>query len=157
MKLNIACHTFKFDGWLNCDLDPAVEPDQVVDFTKRLPWVDDTFDEIYCGHFLEHLDMSETDPFLAECKRVMAPGASALFIIPDVKKSTDWLLEGKMERDWYDMILAGSDQYGGHKQVYTEAKLVEVLKRYFNEMEAVPCSEIRVCDVGYQSAVRVWK
>ena len=157
MKLNIACHTFKFDGWLNCDLDPEVNPDQIVDFTKKFPWKDNSIDEIYCGHFLEHLDGSEVDFFLSECKRVLKKDGVAAFIIPDWKKSLDWLITGMMTREWFDMIIDWSDQYGGHKQVFDMEKLIKTVSPYFSIVKEMPCSEIWVCDVEYQSAVKCLK
>lgn len=46
------------------------------------PFDDAIVEEVYCSHFLEHLDGPERIAFMGELYRVMKPGAKALFITP---------------------------------------------------------------------------
>lgn len=55
MKLNLGCGYKKLDGFVNVDNDIGCNPDLVVDLEKRLPWDDNSIDEIVMTHVLEHL------------------------------------------------------------------------------------------------------
>ena len=77
MKLNLGCGPRKEKGYVNCDFDPDVNPDKVVDFNKPLPFKDNEFDEVLMRHSLEHArDIGAT---LSECLRV---GKKATILVP---------------------------------------------------------------------------
>lgn len=40
--------------WINCDISAEVKPDVVCDITKKLPFKDNSVDEIFISHVLEH-------------------------------------------------------------------------------------------------------
>lgn len=150
MKLNIACGTDIRKGWVNIDHNPELKPDIVCDIRKGLPFPDNAVDEIYCGHFLEHLDWTEGHAFLEECKRVMSKGASATFVVPDVYVSTDHLLAGKMPRDMFDLIASAKQDYAGHRVTFDITKLVHFLGEHFDNVEKLPH-----IDDGWQAVAKV--
>lgn len=49
---------------------------------KPWPWEDASVDEVWCSHFLEHLDADERIHFVNELHRVLLPGRSATIITP---------------------------------------------------------------------------
>lgn len=57
VKLNLGCGEKKLPGFLNVDFNPDIKPDKKVNLTK-LPWPFKTSscDEVYCSHFLEHME-----------------------------------------------------------------------------------------------------
>ena len=55
MKLNLGCGYNKFDGYVNVDHDSLCQPDIVADLEDRLPFEDNSVDEIIMYHVLEHL------------------------------------------------------------------------------------------------------
>ena len=73
MKLNLGCNDFKLKGFINIDIDPRVNPDVVADVCK-LPYEDNSVEEIYAGHVLEHIPMYIDA--LKEWHRVLQPGLS---------------------------------------------------------------------------------
>jgi hypothetical protein len=56
LKINIGCGFRKFDGFVNLDADPQVNPDHVVDFEKdKLPFDDNSVEYVWAMHILEHM------------------------------------------------------------------------------------------------------
>lgn len=55
-KLNIGGGNKRYDGFLNIDYDHSTRPDHVLNLeTDRLPFDDNTVDEVKAYHVLEHL------------------------------------------------------------------------------------------------------
>lgn len=56
IRLNIGSGYRRFDGFLNIDIDPSTKPDYVCDLEKdKLPFEDNTVEEIKAYHILEHI------------------------------------------------------------------------------------------------------
>src|SRR3989344_3894115 len=54
MKIQFGCGRDKREGYVNCDISPEFNPDKIVDITKRLPFKDNSAEEILMSHVLEH-------------------------------------------------------------------------------------------------------
>ncbi len=54
MKLNLGCGMKKLKGFVNCDISKEVKPDKVVDITKKLPFKNNSVEEVLMSHILEH-------------------------------------------------------------------------------------------------------
>lgn len=79
--LNLGCGLDYQKNAHNVDVEPAVEPDEVVDLNaEQWPWADDSFHVVVARHVLEHL----TDPLAAleEIQRVTAPGGTVIVAYP---------------------------------------------------------------------------
>ena len=75
MKLNLGSGIKKYDGFLNVDADPSVNPDILVDLeTGKLPIDDNSVDEIKAYHIFEHIG-ENFFKFLQELYRVCENGA----------------------------------------------------------------------------------
>lgn len=56
IKINIGCGRHKIKGYINLDIAKEVNPDILVDIEKKgLPFPDNSIDEIYSSHCLEHI------------------------------------------------------------------------------------------------------
>lgn len=89
LKISIGCGRIRKDGFVNVDKMPFVDGkgnqmvDYVVDIEKqRLPFPDNSADEIHADNVLEHIGFSTDNPdglealifVLNECHRVLIPG-----------------------------------------------------------------------------------
>jgi len=73
-KLNVGCGSDIKNDYINLDFIKQPGVDVVHDLNK-LPWPfkDNTFDEVYCSHVLEHFDNLER--IMLEIKRISKSGA----------------------------------------------------------------------------------
>lgn len=77
-RLDIGCGGNKIPGSVYVDIDPGANPDILHDLNKfPYPMEDNSYDEIYAKHIIEHLD----DPkgFMRELTRILKPGGT-LFV-----------------------------------------------------------------------------
>jgi ubiquinone/menaquinone biosynthesis C-methylase UbiE len=72
IRLNLGCGDWVFPGWTNVDLyDPKADLKCDV---KKLPYEDNTVDQIYNCHIIEHFHFHEAFDVLREWNRVLKPG-----------------------------------------------------------------------------------
>ena len=72
MKLNLGCGHDKLEGYINCDISPMVKPDMLLDLENKLPFDDNSVDEILTSHVLEHIN--NFVQLMQEIYRVSKPG-----------------------------------------------------------------------------------
>jgi predicted SAM-dependent methyltransferase len=103
MKLNLASHGDHKEGYISVDFDHP-KADVKADVTE-LPFEDDSVDEVYASHILEHfrsgnnyephlsnpLNPKTVFDALAEWQRVLKPGGRLEIKVPDIEKII-WLM-----------------------------------------------------------------
>ncbi len=81
-KLHLGCGSKVFRDWINIDMNP--KGDFTLDLREGLPFADSSVELIYTEHSLEHFYREHDAPFLlAECLRVLKPGAWIRITVPD--------------------------------------------------------------------------
>lgn len=85
LRINVGCGKYPLKGYVNLDRDPDARADMFVE-VPPIPYRDGTVDEIYAGHFLEHLDPVEARAFLKECHRALVPGGKLGIVVPDTRE-----------------------------------------------------------------------
>jgi len=82
VKLNVGCGTDYKEGYIGIDRAKFTEHvDIVLDIEKKkLPFKDNSVDECYCAHVLEHVDRPEL--LIEEMKRVLRPGGLLHIVSP---------------------------------------------------------------------------
>lgn len=74
LRIDLGCGAKKTTGYVGVDMVPAAGVDHVVDLMSgRLPFEDDSVDEVFSSHFLEHV--AEPNRILLEILRVCRDGA----------------------------------------------------------------------------------
>lgn len=106
--LNAGCGTHYAQGWVNTDVwvSDTTKPDVKVTPGEPYPFEDNTFDAIFLGHVLEHIDWKEVPAFMEDMSRIAKPNAPILIVGPDVFKTIKrwaerqepwWMIESTME------------------------------------------------------------
>ncbi len=80
LKLHLGCGKDHRKGYLNCDMSRAVNPDKIVDLEKKLPFGDNSVEEIIINHTLEHI--RSLIPLMEEIYRVCSNGAKVKIRVP---------------------------------------------------------------------------
>lgn len=84
LKLHVGSGTGRLQGWVNIDLYPA---DLSINVNRPLPFADSSARLVFASHILEHLYYPGAAlRFLAECRRVLAPGGRLRLVVPDIEK-----------------------------------------------------------------------
>jgi len=97
LKLDLGCGRNKQPGFTGVDF---YEPEADVKhdlFKFPYPWTDDSVDELYASHFLEHVPRTLRWKFFEECWRIMKVGATFRIFVPNWKSERAY---GDMTHEW---------------------------------------------------------
>lgn len=79
LRLNLGCGDQLLPGFVN--VDNCGTPDLHLDLSRfPWPWETDSVGEVYCAHFLEHVD--DYGATIQEIHRILAPGGTFHFRVP---------------------------------------------------------------------------
>jgi predicted SAM-dependent methyltransferase len=73
-------------NWINVDAFPDTNVHHLMDFGRRFPFEDGSFDGIFSEHVLEHFTWEDGEHVLRECRRILAPGGFLRVIVPDASR-----------------------------------------------------------------------
>lgn len=73
MKLHLGCGNQRLNGYINCDISNAVKPDKIVNLENKLPFANNSVNEIVANHVLEHIQ--NFVPLIHEFHRVCKKNA----------------------------------------------------------------------------------
>lgn len=126
LKLHLACGTDYLDGYINVDLYP--EKDTKIDAqfdVAKIPYEDNTIDEIRAFHIIEHFDFYEGQEVLKEWHRVLKPGGRIWLETPDFLASCKEFVDNPDRRIWLFGHLFSTPWKSGytHKFLFTEEQL----------------------------------
>jgi predicted SAM-dependent methyltransferase len=146
LLVNVGCGRHGKAGWVNVDSVAGPGVTCVYDCRKRIPLTSGTAKAVFTEHLLEHLEYGEEAPiFLAECHRIMEPGAVIRIVVPDGRKyirayhGDDWdylrafspLAAGRHPEDTTLMEIVNEHfrQAGQHRFSYDYETLARLLRR----------------------------
>lgn len=102
-RVNVGSGQHPLRYWRNLDADPDALAD-VFASVPPLPFDDASLDEIYAGHFLEHLTEEEAALFMRECMRCLVPGGRLGILVPDTREVMKRYLAGSIDAVEYDRV-----------------------------------------------------
>ena len=112
----------RLDGWEVLNAMPDEYVVHVGDARKLTQFADDTFDEIYASHVVEHFDyFGELESTLREWLRVLVPGGRLAISVPDL----DILARLFIQTDalsFNDRFMIMRMMFGGHVNEYDHHK-----------------------------------
>jgi ubiquinone/menaquinone biosynthesis C-methylase UbiE len=142
VRLNLGCGARVFpDDWINVDIFDVGPPGceyLKADISKRLPFDDNSADEVFSCHVIEHFGPWEVDDILTEWIRVLKPDSPLVIECPNISGvcrilcEADRLCEG--DALWLMLeAIYGDPRYQNieqrHKWGYTPASLIALLQR----------------------------
>jgi hypothetical protein len=83
LKLDLGCGKSKQPGFVGVDAVPFSGVDVVADLRAAWPWPDESVEEAFSSHFIEHLTAPERIHFANELGRVLRRGAKATIVAPN--------------------------------------------------------------------------
>ena len=97
-RLNVGSGQYPLCYFQNLDSSPNAIAD-IYATVPPLPMADASLDEIYCGHFLEHLERPQQHMFLDECYRCLTVGGTLGIVVPDFREVMRCNLAGEVTCD----------------------------------------------------------
>lgn len=157
-KLNLGGGNSKRDGYANLDIYLFDHVDLVYDIEKRLPFENDTIDEIYCSHALEHCSMEAVPLMLKDWCRVLKRNGVAQIIVPEINACMKNFLEtsetNPTKWSWkIEYILGGQHTQVGqqlHKSAFTVDRL-----RSLMEVNGFMVDSIRIINNGRNDCIHL--
>lgn len=176
MKLNVGCGEFPMDGWVNLDSDPLTVCDVHADArTYLFDLTDESVEEIYAGHFLEHLEKKEAHLFIRQALRVLIPGGRLGIVVPDTREICRRYASGAVEEIEYpkgtwnkvsdldainELFFYSTAQRSRHRWMWDETTLARAMSRYgFQGLRRIDRFHDPRIAVGtwYQTGLDGWK
>lgn len=154
MKINVGCGDFKVHGLVNVDKRPECSPDVCDDgiaYIGKQP--DGSIDEIYAGHFIEHLKYPVLHEFMDLCKRKLKASGKLIITVPDVEKAVGMYNVAMLTPGWVDQVIYGDrsipEQH--HWTFWNETRLRELATLYGFDLQLVNSHPYMTAKVAWQS------
>lgn len=126
-KLNLGCGANHMEGYINIDIriPKTKQPDFVCDIT-RLPYKQETIDEIVSYHSFEHLTLNNAYHGLRLWHKILVKGGKLIIECPDIKELCRRVSEGEYQfiNNIYGL---GRNEYDFHRYGWTGETLSQIL------------------------------
>ncbi len=135
MKLNIGCGLNILEGYVNVD-KVKTTPQTVVKDILNLDYPDDSVEEIYLRHVIEHFFEEEIKRLLQNCYRMLQPDGKIVIETPDFDRIVAAWTQGILSKEVLNALLFGfaaakntreREMHMMHKYVFDEALLTRFL------------------------------
>lgn len=96
-KVQLGCGEHRFDGWVNIDINPAVNPDIRLDLRAGFPAPAESVAFIFSEHVFEHLTLDDGRRAFIECYSALEPGGVMRIAMPDLRYIVERYMAGRYE------------------------------------------------------------
>lgn len=132
LKLDLGCGGTKKKGFIGIDavLGPGVDIKHNIE--EGIPFSDNSVNEIYSSHFLEHVQNRKVPFILRECARVLNPKGKITIEVPDLEENLKLFLkmseEEKWQEGWQSIFGNQKKEFEFHKTGFTKKRLSGLMK-----------------------------
>lgn len=138
MRLHIGCGDRILQGWVNLDIsnhfyDKDEETDTVTGFgdARCLEYPENSIDEIYASHILDHISRRDLDDTLSNWHRVLKPGGILRLAVSDFGKVVEMYNAGMgLEQLWGHIVGGHKTEHDKHGAVFDFKLLKEYLEKH---------------------------
>ena len=129
LKLHLGCGKRRFPGFVNVDIREEVKPDILADVFKLENIENESVDEIYTCHVLEHVDKKESYEALKRWFEVLKPGGILRISVPDIAACCEHYVEHRDLKILYAFFWGSQKfaKYDYHYHGWDEKTLTEAL------------------------------
>jgi predicted SAM-dependent methyltransferase len=118
--------------WINIDIStsPHIRCDLVLDGRELDQQFDESsVDQIYAGHFVEHLTPLEAHNWISMCYRLLKPGGTLGFVTPDFDYLVKDYLAGNITLErMTNLYIFSYDQESHHASLWNYPEMEKVCK-----------------------------
>jgi len=157
-KLHLGASDKTLPGWLNTDIQPTSPNTVFMDATKPFPLPSQTFDFIFCEHFIEHISLDAAAVCLQEVFRCLKARGVFRIATPDLRRYVN-LFSDRVTPEQKKFLDQSASVYAwdrvspcialnhlvynwGHRFLYTREELIDALKRAgFADVYEMPVGE----------------
>ncbi|HEY7107106.1 MAG TPA: glycosyltransferase [Acidimicrobiia bacterium] len=130
MKVNLGCGTSYLDGWVNVDAYPGVRADVYMEAFDFVRQHGAEIDELYMGHFLEHLLPASAVALLSLVADELPEGSRVSAVVPDMRAIFAAYDAGEISNDDLNVRYVYSyEQPSHHVWCYDADSLVAAFER----------------------------
>lgn len=139
MKVNLGCGTSYREGWVNVDAYPGVKADVYSDAFDFVRDHGPEVDELFMGHFLEHMLPASAVALLALMRDRLPEGAQVSAVVPDMRAIFAAYDAGEISNDdLNERFVYSYEQPSHHVWCYDAGSLGEVFAEAgFEDAEAI--------------------
>lgn len=127
-RLNLGCGDDIRKGYINIDFRPGYGI-TALDLQKKLPYEDNSIDEIIAQDILEHFSFRDTERIFKDWVRVLSPRGRLFLLVPNFEVHYKYYQEGRTDPRYQGAlgffianIFGGQDYEGNfHKTLFTPA------------------------------------
>ena len=120
------------NGWITVDDNGA---DIFHDLRRKIPLPNETVDQIYTSHLLEHLSFKDMTIFINECFRVLKKGGSLSVCVPDASLYIESYVNKKKFRENYDCVKSAVVDTGSFMDQVNYIAYMDQLHKYMFDSE----------------------
>lgn len=129
MKLHIGCGNKFLPGYIHVDVMKYEHVDYIANANNLDMIKDNSVDEIYACHILEHFSRFDNEKVLSEWNRVLKRGAILRISVPNFEAIVHEYIEGEKALDNIIGLLYGGQNYdyNYHFQVFDFSQIEKIL------------------------------
>jgi predicted SAM-dependent methyltransferase len=128
IRLHLGCGAKNLDGWIHIDAQTQPHLNYKTTIDNLWMFKDNTVDEIYACHVLEHVGRKEVAKVIQEWNRVLKKGGIVRISVPDWDAVVEHYQTHKSIQDIMGLVVGGQlDQFDYHCVLFNLVSMKQIL------------------------------